>query len=168
MKNTVRLTCLALLLAQILSCAVSERATAQDTDQKELPDATLRISGALLAVGVGYKWGRGTLSYQGQDLGFCIHGMSLGDVGAAKLTAQGVVYNLKSLDDFSGKYVAMSVGAAIARGESASVLQNERGVTIELESKVKGLRVTIAGTELGIAFEGSPGCSIRKDTTASH
>ena len=167
-KATFQRVWLALLLAAPLSsCAVSERSLAQDTGQEQQADATVRISGKLLAIGVGYKWGRGTLSYHGDEVSFCIHGISLGDVGAAQLTAEGVVYNLRSLDDFSGKYLAMSVGGAIARGESASVLQNERGVTIELESKVKGLRLTLAGTDLRIALAGSRSCAVHDGAKAS-
>ena len=167
MKDSPKMAVFTLLLAAgAFSYMISEHAMAQDTDQP-VADATLKLSGTLVAAGVGYKWGRGTLSYQGQELEFCIHGMSLGDVGAAKLTAYGVVYNLKSLDDFSGKYFAMSVGVAIARGESASLLQNERGVTIELESKVKGLRLTMAGTSLRIELQGSRGCAIHRGTSAS-
>jgi hypothetical protein len=73
-KHSLRMTLVTMLLAaEVSSYPVSERAMAQDSDQ-ELPDATLRISGTLLAAGVGYKWGRGTLDYQGQELKFCIHG----------------------------------------------------------------------------------------------
>jgi hypothetical protein len=61
----------------------------------------------------------GTLNYQGQQFEFCIRGLSIGDVGAARLAAEGAVFNLKSLDDFSGKYFALSGGFALARGESA-------------------------------------------------
>jgi hypothetical protein len=51
-------------------------------------DATVKLSGGVVAAGVGYKWGRGTLSYQGQQLKFCIRGLSVGDVGIANLSAR--------------------------------------------------------------------------------
>jgi hypothetical protein len=86
-------------------------------------DATVKLSGGVLAAGIGYKWGHGTLYYQGQELKFCIRGLSVGDVGAANLAAEGAVFNLKSLDDFPGKYFALSGGFAIARGESAAILK---------------------------------------------
>jgi len=127
-------------------------------------DATVKLSGGVVAAGVGYKWGRGTLSYQGQQLKFCIRGLSVGDVGIANLSAQGAVFNLKSPDDFSGKYFAMSTGVAIAVGESAAILKNQRGVMMELELREVGVRFNIAATGLKIVMANSPGCKLRKTT----
>ena len=46
--------------------------SAVETPQKNEPpatlDATVKLSGGVLAAGIGYKWGHGTLNYQGQDL----------------------------------------------------------------------------------------------------
>jgi hypothetical protein len=118
------------------------------------------MSGGLIAVGVGYGWGHGTLSYQGTEQTFCVRGLSLGDVAAASLKAEGLVFNLNSLNDFSGRYFAMSTGVALARGESAALLKNERGVTMQLESKVRGLRFNFAASGLRITLAGQQGCSV--------
>ncbi len=88
--------------------------------------------------------------------------MSVGDVGAAKLAAQGAVFNLKSLDDFSGKYFSLSTGVAIALGESAAILKNKRGVMMELELKETGIRFNIAASGLKITMANNPGCRLPK------
>jgi hypothetical protein len=121
-------------------------------------DATVKLSGGVLAVGVGYSWGHGTLSYQGQQIKFCIRGLSVGDVGIASLDAQGNVYNLKAVEDFAGKYFALSGGFAAARGQSATILKNKHGVMVELAILETGVRFNIAATGLKISLADQPGC----------
>ena len=103
--------------------------------------------------------GHGTISYQGTEQTFCVHGLSLGEVAAASLKAEGLVFNLNSLKDFSGRYFAISAGVALVHGESAAMLKNERGVTMQLETKVRGLRFNIATSGLRIALAGEQGCA---------
>lgn len=152
---TYRTGLVAICMAAI---AASQSATANPTNSPANVDATVKLTGGVMAAGVGYRWGRGTLSYQGQQYGFCIHGLSIGDVGAVKLDAQGAVYNLKTADDFSGKYFTLSGGFAIARGESGALLKNKHGVMIELETLETGLRFDIAAGGLKVTMAGQPGC----------
>lgn len=148
-----------LLSAAPLSSHGSEQWSTADADEPTL-DGTLTLSGRLLGAGVGYKWGRGTLNYQGQQFGFCIRGLSVGDVGIAKLTAQGDVFNLKDIADFSGRYVALSTGVALVRGEAAAILQNQHGVDIELQSTIRGVRLAFAATDVRITLAGAHGCTL--------
>src|SRR5579872_4247564 len=94
------------LLAAILSATpialAAPQTQASEFAEAEMPDASLTLKGHLLAVGIGYKWGRGTLDYEGQQLQFCIRGLSIGDVGIARLEGQGAVFKLSSLEDFEG------------------------------------------------------------------
>jgi hypothetical protein len=122
-------------------------------------DATVRMTGGSVGVGVGYSWGRGVVHYGDSDLVFCIRGLSVGDVGAAHLRADGFVFNLHSLEDFSGKYFAMSAGAAVAGGQSATLLKNERGVTMQLDTKVQGIRFNLAASGVSITLAGQRGCT---------
>lgn len=136
MTPSTRLGLVVVLVAATaqLSCATARPIPAKDGDETAVVSGAITISGTLLAAGVGYKWGRGTLFYHGEEVRFCIRGLSIGDVGAAKLAAQGAVFNLTSLDDFPGEYVAISIGSAIARGESAALIKNKRGVTMQLQA----------------------------------
>ena len=146
-----------LAAAMTLACGGISSTRAQDADIP-VPDATVSMTGRLVAVGVGYGWGHGTLNYQGQGFTFCLRGLDVGDVGAVTINAQGVVFNLKSLKDFPGKYVAISTGAALIKGESGALLKNEHGVTMQLEAKEKGLRMNIAASGVRISLSGHHGC----------
>lgn len=152
-------TCI--LVACMAALAATQCAVANETDSPEHLDATLKLTGGVMAAGVGYRWGRGTLIYQGQQYGFCVHGLAVGDVGAVKLSAQGAVYNLKSPDDFSGKYFTLSGGFTIARGESGALLKNKQGVEIELETLETGMRFDIAAGGVKITMAGQPGCKAK-------
>ena len=74
------------------------------------PDATLRLSGGSLAAGIGFSWGKGTLTYKGKDYPVSVNGLSLGKVGITGSSAYGEVYNLKKLQDFNGHYHAGGAG----------------------------------------------------------
>ena len=79
-----------------------------------VPDATIRISGGVFALGIGYEWAHGTLEYRGHSYAFSVRGMSVLDLGAASVTGTGQVYNLHSLQDFNGNYVGTTVGSAVS------------------------------------------------------
>jgi hypothetical protein len=127
--------------------------------ETQLMDGSVSITGGVVALGIGFLWGHGTLNYQGQQIGFRVHGMDLGDVGAVHIRAEGPVYKLSCLDDFSGTYTAVSTGAAIAVGESAALMQNEHGVVIELESKIAGIRFNLSASRLRVTLAKHESCS---------
>jgi hypothetical protein len=148
-------TALLTMAPALLSCATGRSAN----DEPLKFDATVKMTGGLVAVGLGYGWGHGTVSYQGTEQAFCVRGLSVGDFALANLKAQGLVFHLNSLSDFSGRYFAMSTGVAVARGESAAILKNEHGVTMQLETAVRGLRFNLAASSLRIILAGQQGCS---------
>ena len=76
------------------------------------PDATLRLSGGSFAAGIGFSWGKGTLTYKGKDYPVSVNGLSVGKVGITGSSAYGDVYNLKHLRDFSGHLTRARQGAA--------------------------------------------------------
>lgn len=121
-------------------------------------DATLTLKGGLVSAGIGYEWGRGTMTYRGKEYAFCIRGLAIGEVGAADIDAQGVIFHMSSLADFPGKYSAVSMGAAMIKGESSALLKNHRGVTLQLDSRVTGLRFNISAAGVRIALAGTTGC----------
>jgi hypothetical protein len=120
--------------------------------------ATISISGRIVAAGVGYKWGRGVITFHGEPHRFCVRGLSIGDVGVAVLSTHGSVFHLKSLDQFPGRYFAISAGAGLAVGKTAALLKNARGVVIALETKVIGVRYSIAASGLSVEMANSSRC----------
>src|SRR3954468_19488127 len=92
------------------------------------PDATLRLSGGSFAAGLGFSWGKGTLTYKGKDYPVSVSGLSLGKVGISGVTASGQVYHLKTLADFDGNYTGHGAGMTLAGGRSAVTIKNQNQV----------------------------------------
>jgi hypothetical protein len=117
------------------------------------PDATLTLSGGSVAAGIGYTWGHGELKTADQSQSFSIKGVSVVDVGATGFDASGNVYNLKTLGDFAGNYVAAGAGVALGDGVTAVYLRNEHGVVIKLIAKTKGLKFNLSADGVRIALK---------------
>jgi hypothetical protein len=113
--------------------------------KEERPDATLQLSGGSVAAGIGFSWGKGTLTYKGKDYPISVNGLSLGKVGITGASASGEVYNLKKLKDFDGNYTAAGAGMTVVGGRSAVTMSNQNGVRVRLISTTRGVDVTLGG-----------------------
>lgn len=122
-------------------------------EDEKTPDATVRLSEGSVAVGIGWSWGHGTLSFQGKTHHFKIEGLSVAEVGVTKAKASGNVYNLKSIDDFGGVYAAAAAGGTAGKGAGVSSLRNDKGVVINLKSESKGANIKIAASGLKVTLE---------------
>jgi hypothetical protein len=71
-------------------------------------------------------------------------GLSVIDVGVTRVTGSGTVHNLRRVADFSGNYVSISAGAALAGGGSVTSLRNQNGVVIDGIATAQGVRLTLA------------------------
>jgi hypothetical protein len=112
------------------------------------PDATLRLSGGSFALGIGFRWGSGTLTYQGKDYPVKVNGLSVGKVGMTGSSAYGEIFNLKHLQDFNGHYDiggAGTRGVTIGSGKAGTVMTNQAGVIVRLAATQKGLDVNATG-----------------------
>jgi hypothetical protein len=116
-------------------------------------DATVDLTGGSVAAGVGYVWGNGDLTYKGQKHQFKLSGVSIVDVGAARIAASGVVYHLKNLSDFDGDYSAVTAGITVAGGGSAALLKNQHGVVIKLLATTEGLRFNLSANGITIKLK---------------
>lgn len=144
---------LACLLLGGAAVAANSPDTGSPTTSDEA-DGTVDLTGGSAAAGIGYVWGNGDLIYQGKRHTFKISGLSVGDVGGARITASGVVYHLKNLSDFEGNYTAVTAGLTVAGGASAAMLQNEHGVVIKLISTTTGLRFNLSADGIGVKLKG--------------
>ena len=134
------------VLATIAMLGFLSAARAEDK-----PDATLKLSGGSVAVGIGFSWEGGTLTYKGKTYNVEVKGLSVGDVGITKAEASGDVYHLAKLSDFDGNYTAAKAGATVAGGASASIMKNQNGVEVRLVSTTQGLKFTFAAE--GVAMK---------------
>jgi hypothetical protein len=112
--------------------------------QEKKADATLHLSTGSVAVGIGFTWGSGVLTYQGKEYPFSIGGLSIVDVGISQAEATGSVYNLKRLEDFNGNYTGVTAGVTIAGGAGATSVQNQNGVVINLVATTQGLKFKLS------------------------
>ena len=136
-KTTVLLTVLGLGMAILM--AASAKAPAQgDTSGK------LTVESKSVAVGVGVSWGDGVLEYRGKKHPFTVEGLSVLDLGVAKVTARGEVKNLKKLEDFDGTYALIASGGAAGAGAGAAVLKNQNGVELALVAPAQGVKLSFA------------------------
>jgi hypothetical protein len=117
------------------------------------PDGAITLSGGSVAAAIGYTWGHGELKTTDQSHKFSIKGVSVVDVGATGFDATGSVYNLKSLADFSGNYVAAGAGVAVINGVAAVYLKNEHGVVIKLIANTTGLKFNLSADGVRVTLQ---------------
>jgi len=111
---------------------------------EEEVSGTVEMSSKSVAVGVGFTWGDGVLTFQGKKYTFSAKGLSVIDVGITQLSAAGEVYHLDKLEDFNGTYMSASAGMAIGGGAQGTAMKNQNGVVLKLHSTQKGVKFTLA------------------------
>ena len=125
------------------------------------PDATLKVHTVSIAVGAGYSWGGGIVTFRGKEYPCRIDGLSVGEVGISSADAVGNVYNLTNIADFSGTYTAVSTGAVLAGGGDIATMRNQHGVVIDLTDTSQGAKIMLAVQGVKITLEGGQTASQR-------
>lgn len=138
MKVPSKLMVLMVTMA-IGTAGCSSRESVQENNPELRLSGTVEISQRTAALVVGGAAGSGVLYYQGQEIPFQIGGVGLGGIGYTELEAQGDVYNLDSLDDFTGTYGQVRFGFTAGSGEGQQWLQNASGVYLVLTTQTRGL-----------------------------
>ena len=137
----------------VVLAVIAAAATVAYAAEEKKPDATLELKGGSVAAGIGFSWASGTLTYEGKSYEVDVDGLSVGDVGITKVSASGKVYGLKKLGDFDGNYSAVSAGATVGGGGSASAMRNQNGVTVEILSTTQGLKFTFAASGVSMKIK---------------
>ena len=109
-----------------------------------------------VALGVGGSWGDGVLTYQGRSYPFSISGLSLVDVGISNYTGAGKVYDLSSPGNLAGNYAAGQATFAVAGGDSAMSMKNDKGVTIVIlknEGQESGTQLSMGPAGMKITMK---------------
>jgi hypothetical protein len=142
MNNVKKIAILSLVLA------VMTGFTQAASHHHSGPDATLRLSGGSFALGIGFRWGSGTLTYKGKQYSVKVNGLSVGKFGITGSSAYGEVFNLKHLQDFNGHYNvggAGTRGVTLGSGKSGTVMTNQAGVIVRVSATQQGLDVNATG-----------------------
>jgi hypothetical protein len=121
--------------------------------QEKEADAYLELSEGSVAIGIGYSWGDGTLTYQGKKYPVEVKGLSVVDVGVTKVSAFGKVYGLKKLEDFNGNYTAATAEGTLGAGAGATTMKNQNGVVIDLYTTTKGLNLKLAPSGISLKLK---------------
>jgi len=144
-------TVVALSVGGLANCA-PQPPTPPAIADLSVTEGTITFTGGAVALGIGFQWGNGKLTYQDQQYRFRVDGLSVGDVGVTQVTGSGTVRNLRKIADFSGNYVSVSAGATVAGGGSVTSLRNQNGVVIDGISTAQGVRLTLAAGGVNITL----------------
>src|ERR1700726_940856 len=120
-----------LSVGSLASCASQQPAAPTMAANPGATEGTVTFTGGAVAIGIGFQWGSGTLTYQGRQYPFRLDGLSVVDVGVTRVTGSGRVHNLHNVANFSGNYVSIAAGATVAGGGSVTNLRNQNGVVID-------------------------------------
>ena len=118
------------------------------------PSASVRIEQIQVAfIGSG-AIGGGTLNYGGTSYPIKVAGLGVGGIGASQLTASGAVYGLERREDFAGAYVQVRKGWALGdHGRGKLWLRNSNGVIMKLNTRRKGLQLSLGADGVVIGFK---------------
>ena len=136
-------SCAVLVAALLVQPALADKKTAAGA---AAPSATLELESEQMRLIYGGTAGKGTLHFQGKDYLFTFKTASAG-LGAKAVTsvkAVGTVTGLQRIEDFEGKYNAVTKGVIAGNAQTKATYSNGKGVTINLVGNVKG-----AGLSMG-------------------
>jgi hypothetical protein len=142
----MRISALCLAVAVAIAPGIPSASANPDVAGATMPSATLELESEQMRLIYGGTAGKGTLHFQGKDYAFTFKTASAG-LGAKAVTsvkAKGTVTGLQRVEDFEGKYNAMTKGVIAGSAQTKATYSNGNGVTINLVGSVKG-----AGLSLG-------------------
>lgn len=127
-----------------------------EKSEERIPSGLVSLNFKSVGIGVGGSSGQGILSYQGKDYPFTISGVNLADIGVSNFQGAGKVYDLKSLNDFSGNYATAQAAFAVRGGQSETSMRNAKGVTMIIlssEGKESGTRLALGPSGVSIKLK---------------
>ena len=135
------------LMTVAAAVAVIGAATPVVAGDDLVKSGTLTLKGWKVAFIGSAGQSKGQLSFQGKTRKFKMTGLGIGGMGISTSEATGVVYNLKTIDDFTGSYTSARSGVTIGDKEILKDkmlwLKNEKGVRIELKTSKDGLELNL-------------------------
>jgi hypothetical protein len=125
--------------------APPKQVTAQELANAPV-SATFEFESTQLRLLIGGSSGKGVLRFQGKEYPFTAKSLSVGGVGVAETHAVGEVRYLQNLNDFTGVYTGLTIGATAVKGKGAATFQNTKGVVVSAKSQI-GRRGALDGRE---------------------
>jgi hypothetical protein len=140
---------LSLLLLSLLLLAYPLPARTQ------APDGTLRITRRTVSPAIGIEWGEGVLTYNGRDYSLSYRAGAPFRHVDAEMTAvelSGQVFNLKIVEEFSGRYSKIETEGPAAGG-SGVAMKNQKGVIVNVFSPVEGRKFDLTREGLDVELK---------------
>ena len=132
------------LIAVAMLVLTAGLARAEDTTGK----VTIETMSA--GAGLGVTWGDGVLEYRGEKYPFTVRGFDVCDVGVAKAIANGIVFNLKSVEDFSGMFAAVAASGTFGGGAGSGAMYNNNKVSMVWTGTNQGLNLSLAHSGINV------------------
>jgi hypothetical protein len=80
--------------------------------------------------------------------------LEVAGLGYSEVCAEGKVYNLQKVSNFTGVYVAAEASATAGRdGPGVLSMRNQHGVVIHLSSQQAGLKLTLGGEGMRVVLK---------------
>jgi hypothetical protein len=117
--------------------------------QSPTPAGKISIESNSIALAVGVNWGDGRLIFKGKHQLFAVNGLTLVDIGIAKASAIGDVYNLTDISQFEGTYLAGEAGFDLAGGIA---MRNKNGVVLHMRGDSEEALLQLAPGGVTIKF----------------
>jgi hypothetical protein len=129
-----------LVVALVLAFALTAAPVLADEHSGTI-SVELTSASALL----GAAWGQGVLTFGDRTYAFKVKGLKVLAVGLKKASVNGEVYNLINAADLAGTYKEASKGGlTLVKKKGAAVVENDKGVVINVLGSVKGMDVGLA------------------------
>lgn len=125
---------------------------AASPSQSQAATGTVRLHVVKGGVVLGGTNGDGFLYFGHRRYHLTVTGSSIGTVGVATLDLVGTVSNLRRASDIAGSYSDAGAGVSIGAGPSATTLQNDHGVILQLQGPQTGLQVSLSLGGMTIAM----------------
>ena len=117
---------------------------------------SVRVTVAKAGFIVGAGGGKGVLTFRHRGYPFTVQGLSLGlTAGASINKLVGRAEHINELDDFSGTYSVVGVGASLVGGVGGVQLRNAKGVLITLQGAKAGVEASANITRVVITLDQS-------------
>ena len=129
-----------LVVALVLAFALTAAPVLADE-----PSGTISVKLTSASAIMGAAWGQGVLTFGDRTYAFKVKGLKVLSVGIKKASVNGEVYNLKNAADLAGTYKEASKGGlTLVKKKGAAVVENDKGVVINVLGSVKGMDVGLA------------------------
>jgi len=146
------------LVAIVLTLVVGSAAALAEEEEEEkklVKSGSFEVENVRASFMGSAGFSTGKLEYAGKSRKFKVVGLGIGGIGVSRTRAWGGVYNMKKLEDFTGKYVMFRSGVAVGDEEVGNKrwVENDKGVKLELNLDTDGLQLNLGADGMVVTWD---------------